>query len=160
MLTIAKIKAHSAGAYRQYLEGRAAPSDRRDYYLNDGNVVEAPGAWTLGELGAVARGLELSTPLTSEAFSAVMNGNHRVTGEPLRRAGADATRVVALDLTYSAPKSVSVLWAFAGNELRGELEAALERSVDAAMAAALERVPVVGQRVDGNPPLPGARAHR
>jgi conjugative relaxase-like TrwC/TraI family protein len=149
MLTIAKIKAHSAGAYRQYLEGRAAPSDRGDYYLKDGNVVEAPGAWTLGQLGAAALGLKPSPRLTSEAFSAVMNGNHPVTGEPLRRAGADATRVVALDLTYSAPKSVSVLWAFADNELRGELEAALERSVDAAMAAALERVPVVRQRVDG-----------
>jgi hypothetical protein len=50
VLTIAKIKAHSAGAYRQYLEGRAASSDRGDYYLKDGNVVEAPGTWATGEL--------------------------------------------------------------------------------------------------------------
>ena len=149
MLTIAKIKAHSAGAYTQYLESRAAPSERGDYYLQDGNVVEAPGRWVIGPLGAAALGLEVDAALTSEAFSAVMNGNHPLTGLPLRRAGADATRVVALDLTYSAPKSVSVVWAFADDTLRTQLEAALERSVDAAMAAAVEHVAMVRQRIDG-----------
>ncbi|MFP5379884.1 MAG: MobF family relaxase, partial [Vicinamibacteria bacterium] len=148
VLTIAKIKAHSAGAYRQYLESRTASSERGDYYLQDGNVVEAPGRWVNGELGSAALGLD-DGALTSEAFTAVMNGNHPLTGEPLRRAGADATRVVALDLTYSVPKSVSVAWAFADDELRGQLEAALERSVDVAMQAAVGRVAMVRQRIDG-----------
>ena len=62
-----------------------------------------------------------------------MDGRHPVTGEPLRRAGADTSRVVALDLTYSAPKSVSVVWAFADPELRAAIEGALERSADRAM---------------------------
>ena len=150
MLTIAKIKAQSAGAYTTYLDSRTAPSERGDYYLQDGNVVEAPGRWVLGPLGAAALGLDdVDAALTSEAFSAVMNGNHPLTGLPLRRAGADATRVVALDLTYSAPKSVSVVWAFADDELRAQLEAAVERSADVAMTAALERVEMVRQRVDG-----------
>ena len=78
-----------------------------------------------------------------------MDGRHPVSGEPLRRAGADTSRVVALDLTYSAPKSVSVVWAFGDPELRAAVEGALERSVDRAMRAAVELAPVVRQRVDG-----------
>ena len=58
MLTVAKVKGSSADAYRQYLEGRTAPDERGDYYLKDGNVVEAPGRWELGALGAAALGLE------------------------------------------------------------------------------------------------------
>ena len=150
MLTVAKVKGSSADAYRQYLEGRTAPDDRGDYYLKDGNVVEAPGRWVIGPLGAAALGLDgPELALTSEAFKAVMDGRHPVTGEPLRRAGADATRVVALDLTYSAPKSVSVVWAFADPELRVAIEGALERSADRAMAAAAALAPMVRQRVDG-----------
>ena len=78
-----------------------------------------------------------------------MDGRHPVSGEPLRRAGADATRVVALDLTFSAPKSVSVVWAFADPQLRAAVEGALERSVDRAMTAAVALAPVVRQRVEG-----------
>jgi conjugative relaxase-like TrwC/TraI family protein len=150
VLTVAKVKGNSADAYRQYLEGRTAPDERGDYYLKDGNVVEAPGRWELGPLGAAALGLEWPAAcLTSEAFKAVMGGRHPATGEPLRRAGADATRVVALDLTFSAPKSVSVVWAFGDPELRAAVEGALERSADRAMTAAVALAPMVRRRVEG-----------
>ena len=41
MLTVAKISAGGGGAYASYLEGRAQPPQEGDYYLKDGERVEA-----------------------------------------------------------------------------------------------------------------------
>lgn len=43
-------------------------------------------------------------------------------------------RVAGYDLTFSTPKSVSVLWALAGEDLRAEIERAQEQAVGAAIA--------------------------
>ena len=84
MLTVAKIKAQSAGAYTTYLESRTAPSERGDYDLQGRQRRRGARRWVLGPLGAAALGLDVDAALTSEAFSAVMNGNHPLTGLPLR----------------------------------------------------------------------------
>ena len=73
---------------------------------------------------------------------------HPVSGEQLRRVGANGEAVVAIDATFSAPKSVSAVWALGSPEVRAALEAAQERAVDRALAHAVEFVPMVRRRVD------------
>ena len=71
-----------------------------------------------------------------------------MTGEQLRRVGANGEAVVAIDATFSAPKSVSAVWALGSPEVRSAIEAAQERAVDLALAHAVEFVPMVRRRVD------------
>lgn len=98
-----------------------------DYYAGRG---EAPGRWRgrgLGELGVAAGGR-----VEREAFMALMHGRHPVSGEVLRRMGTCST-VAAIDLTFSAPKSVSVLMAIGDDDLASTLVAAHERAVGEAL---------------------------
>jgi conjugative relaxase-like TrwC/TraI family protein len=148
VLTVAKVSAGGGGAYASYLEGRSQPPQEGDYYLKDGERVEAPGRWVLGPGGAAALGVERSLPVEGDVFRAVMAVRHPVTGEQLRRVGANGEAVVAIDATFSAPKSVSAVWALGSPEVRSALEAAQERAVDRALAHALEFVPMVRRRVD------------
>jgi conjugative relaxase-like TrwC/TraI family protein len=148
MLTVAKVSAGGGGAYATYLEGRSQPAEEGDYYLKDGERVEAPGRWVLGSGGAAALAVDPARPVQADAFHAVMAVRHPVSGEQLRRVGANGEAVVAIDATFSAPKSVSAVWALGSPELRASLEAAQERAVDRALAHALEFVPMVRRRVD------------
>jgi len=149
VLTVAKIAASGAAAYGQYLEGRTIALEAGDYYLQAGERVEAPGRWTLGEQGAAALGVvDAARAVAAEQFRAVMAVRHPATGEPLRAGGAGGEAVAAIDATFSAPKSVSVVWALGSPELRAALESAQERAVDAALEHAIEYVPMVRRRVD------------
>jgi conjugative relaxase-like TrwC/TraI family protein len=101
-----------------------------DYYAGRG---EAVGHW-VGH-GSAAAGLsgEVSPEQLARLFQAV----HPDTGEALGAAytvRADADRVTGWDLTFSAPKSLSVLWALGG----GEVGMAAKEAHDAAVAAGLE----------------------
>ncbi|MGH9192073.1 MAG: MobF family relaxase [Acidimicrobiales bacterium] len=101
-----------------------------DYYTGRG---EAPGRW-VGR-GSAAAGLR--GEVSAEELARLFDGRHPVSGESLGepyrvRDGAD--RVTGWDLTFSAPKSVSTLWATAG----GEVGMAVREGHDAAVAAALD----------------------
>jgi conjugative relaxase-like TrwC/TraI family protein len=148
VLTVAKVSAGGGGAYGAYLEGRAQAPEQGDYYLKDGERVEAPGRWVLGPGGAAALGVDAGRPVEGDAFRAVMAVRHPVTGEQLRRVGANGEAVVAIDATFSAPKSVSAVWALGSPLVRVALEAAQERAVDRALQHAVEFVPMVRRRVD------------
>ena len=149
MLTVAKVAGSGAAAYGQYLEGRTVAVEVGDYYLSQsGERVEAPGRWALGARGAETLGVDAAGPVGAEQFRALMAVQNPATGERLRAGGAGGSAVAAIDATFSAPKSVSVVWALASPELRAELEAAQERAVDAALAHAVEWVPMVRRRVD------------
>lgn len=82
------------------------------YYLAD----LAPGTWH----GTVAAGLGLEGPAEAGALRAVLSGAHPTTG---RQLVARAPTVCAFDLTFCAPKSVSVLYALADAERATVLEA-------------------------------------
>ena len=110
MLTVAKVTRGSAAGYADYLEGKALAAELGDYYLKDGERVEAPGRWAAGA-GAVDAHPEV--PVTGAQLRSLMAVRHPDTGEPLRRAGASGEAVAALDATFSAPKSVSAIWAIA-----------------------------------------------
>ncbi len=149
MLTVVKVSVAQGGVYARYLEGRTARSAAGDYYLRDGERVEAPGRWVLRAMGAAAIGVEEpDAPVDPDVFRSLMAVINPATGGLLRRVGGNGDAVGAIDCTFSAPKSVSAVWALAGPELRGGIEVAHERAVDAALGHALEVVPMIRRRVN------------
>src|SRR6516162_1390851 len=96
---------------------RAVADGLEDYYAGAG---EAPGVWT--GRGAQAVGIigEVSTEALGLAFG---EARHPETGERLGgrwRAGG----VIGFDATFSAPKSVSLLFALGDPEVRAQVRAA------------------------------------
>ncbi|MGH2867447.1 MAG: MobF family relaxase, partial [Solirubrobacteraceae bacterium] len=125
MLTIGKLGA-SRGQLRYYEQQVAAGVE--DYYAGTG---EAPGVWH--GTGVDALGLNQGERVERGPFMALMQGRHPGDGTVLRPMGKCST-VAALDLTFSAPKSVSVLFAIADDETSDALRDAHERGVDEALA--------------------------
>ncbi|HTQ67861.1 MAG TPA: MobF family relaxase, partial [Solirubrobacteraceae bacterium] len=146
-MSASSIGAGRAGGYARYLESRTVAPERGDYYLApDGSPTEAPGHW-LSDAETLARvGVDGQQPVAGRDFIRLMEGRHPRTGEPLRRAGADGSRGGGIDVTFSAPKSVSVVWALAGPLQREEIEAAHTRAVARTVGYLREQVPVVRRR--------------
>lgn len=96
MLSIGKL---GVGQQQYYLDAVAKGAE--DYYTNSG---EAPGAW----VGAAAAELGLGGTVHDVDLHAVLSGLHPQTLVGLVRANQ---KVPGFDLTFSAPKSVSLLWA-------------------------------------------------
>src|SRR6202042_643810 len=115
VLIVAKITKGTAGGYAEYLEGKARAWELGDYYLKDGERVEAPGRWAGG---AHLFGLDATVPVTGEQLRTLMDVRRPDTGSELRRVGATGEAVAGLDATFSAPKSVSAVWALGSPELR------------------------------------------
>jgi conjugative relaxase-like TrwC/TraI family protein len=120
VLSIGKLTVEQSRYYeRQVAQGRD------DYYSGRG---ESPGRWT----GAGAETLGVGGRVDDDGFTALMEGRDPATGERLKRVGG-RSKVAAFDLTFSAPKSVSVLFAIGEQGLAGALVEAHEQAVDAAV---------------------------
>ncbi|MHB8692574.1 MAG: MobF family relaxase [Solirubrobacteraceae bacterium] len=124
MLTIGKLGA-SRGQLEYYERQVAAGAE--DYYAGRG---ESPGVWR--GAGVEGLGLSVGARVERDGFMALMRGCHPEDGSVLRPMTKVST-VAAVDLTFSAPKSVSVLFAVAGGSVSGALVEAHERAVDAAV---------------------------
>src|SRR5580704_1329097 len=86
--------------------------DGADYYLSDlarELPVAGPGRWA----GSAAERLGLTGPVRADEFGRLLESRHPRSGVLL---GSGRASVAALDLTFSAPKSASVLFALAGAE--------------------------------------------
>jgi conjugative relaxase-like TrwC/TraI family protein len=134
MLRIAKL------SDAEYLIGQVALGID-DYYVGVG---EAPGVWQ----GALAGELGLSGVVDADHLRALVVGDHPLTGEALL-AGHRARKVAAFDVTFSAPKSVSVLWAFASPEVASVASIAHVEAVTIALAFLERRAGNTRQQVDG-----------
>jgi conjugative relaxase-like TrwC/TraI family protein len=149
VMTAASIAAGKGGGYARYLEGKTLEPERGDYYLSpEGEPTQAPGRWlttpdTLARLGIEGASVE------GREFIALMEGRHPRTGGWLRPEGAGGGRGGGIDLTFSAPKSVSVVWALAGEQERQRIEAAHAAAVQDSIAHLTETVPTVRRRYSG-----------
>lgn len=98
---------------------------RTDYYTAGG---EPPGRWC----GAAAMQLGLAGCIDNAVFRLVMEG-YAPDGTALCQ-NAGGERAAGLDLTFSAPKSVSVAWAVADEALRHAIQQAQAQAVHAGVA--------------------------
>ena len=96
-------------------------SDGVEEYYAGG--AEARGTW----IGSAGTALGLSGPVCGDALRNVLAGLDPQDGSPLR-GSSSPVRVAGFDLTFSAPKSVSVLFGIGDRELRGAVRAAHDRA--------------------------------
>jgi conjugative relaxase-like TrwC/TraI family protein len=109
-----------------------------DYYLDPD---EPAGRWW----GSGRHALGLGGEVEGEELRALLEGRHPGTGAKLGR-GFGASSARGFDATFSAPKSVSVLWALTPDAwVRAEVLAAHDTAVDAALGW-LERHGAVTRR--------------
>jgi conjugative relaxase-like TrwC/TraI family protein len=150
VMTASSIAAAGGGGYARYLESKTVAPERGDYYLTpDGEMTQAPGRW-LADPETLARlGVEAGEPVKGSDFIALMNGRHPGTGRWLRPEGAGGGRGGGIDVTFSAPKSVSTVWALGDSWQREQIEAAHARAVESTVRYLRDQVPVVRRRYDG-----------
>ena len=100
---------------------------RADYYTKGG---EPPGVWA----GNGAEFLGLKGVVKEAAFRNLLHGLSPNRSKRLVQNAGKENRQCGWDLTFSAPKSVSVLWSQASSDLRRSIEAAHEKAVLSALA--------------------------
>jgi conjugative relaxase-like TrwC/TraI family protein len=130
MLSIGKL---AAGQEAYYLDAIARGAE--DYYREKGEV---PGRWA----GGGAEQLGLDGAVGDAALTELLSGFDPVTDMELARLGR---RVTGFDLTFSAPKSVSLLWGLGERYVSDSVVAGHETAVDAALGY-LERHAVFVRR--------------
>jgi conjugative relaxase-like TrwC/TraI family protein len=135
MLSIGKLGKGQEGYYlSKVAEGK------EDYYSGEG---EEAGQW----LGDAAAELGLSGVVEADQLVSMLTGINPATGEPLGlRAGPS---VPGFDLTFSAPKSVSLTWALGDPEAAAQVKAAHLRSVESALDY-MQAHACLTRRGDGN----------
>lgn len=119
MLSLAK------AAKDYYLQKLGELSPREDYYLRGGTAV---GCW----VGRGAAELELHGSVSAEGLVRLFDGEDPGTGRQLgRRLRQDG--VAAWDVTFSADKSVSLLWALGDEQTRKDVGEAFEEATSQAL---------------------------
>ncbi len=121
MLSIGKI---ALGQHRYYEQQVAQGQD--DYYTGRG---EAPGEW----VGTGAQALGLTGRVGAGQFGALIAGHDPRDPAVRLRSSAHDPKVAAYDLTFSAPKTLSILFAVAPEDVSGELVGCHEEAVGAAL---------------------------
>ena len=91
-------------------------------------MVPPPGQWR----GSGAKDLGLSGPVSAEGLVRLFDGQHPATGERLGRS-LRRDGVAAWDVTFSADKSVSLLWALGDPDTRREVLEAFEEATSSAL---------------------------
>lgn len=120
MLSIGKTRLSGEGYYL------AAVADGVEEYYR--GVGEAPGRWT----GDAAVTLRLAGEVVAEQLHAVWAGQHPVAGEALAR--FPGREIAGYDLTFRAPKSVSLLALLGDPDTARTVTVAHEAAVDAAFS--------------------------
>ena len=109
-----------------------------DYYSQGSEAT--PSRW----MGSAAEALELSGTVDREDHLRTLQGLDPRSGEALvQKAGEN--RRYAVDLTFSAPKSVSIAWAVGDEDVKKGIEAAQDRAVEKTLAF-LEEKFALGRR--------------
>ena len=152
MMRVTTLKAWrgSAGGMTAYYAGLARDQQQRDgtgrgpvdYYLDPN---EPPGRWW----GRGCAALGVGRAVSPEEMEALLEARHPETGERLGR-GFGVKSARGFDATFSAPKSVSVLWALSDDPwIRAEVLAAHDTAVVAALDWFEEHGAVTRRGTDG-----------
>ncbi len=160
MVSVGKLKAGQARYYLDQAEVQpsgavAVASGAEDYYLGG---PEAAGEW----LGRGARSLGLDTVVDGDELHRVLEGEDPLSGAELRRGGS----VAGFDVTFSAPKSVSLLFGVGDERMQAAIRDAHRRAVTDAFryfenAVSVARRGAGGQRkIDGQGLTAAAFLHR
>jgi conjugative relaxase-like TrwC/TraI family protein len=136
VLRVAKIRSGSGTYYLEVAEG-------------SGTGIEAAGRW----LDSGAHPFELSGTVDPDAFEAVLAGQDPTTGRILGSARHQVT-VAGFDMTFSAPKSVSLLHALSEPDVAEAVAGAHGDAVDAAMSYVERHALAVRRRTDTSFPVP------
>jgi conjugative relaxase-like TrwC/TraI family protein len=162
MLSIGKLARGQADYYLEQAKGRvdhaaSLETGVDDYYLGG---PEAAGYW----LGAVAVELDLPRRVSDDGLRRALAGADPSTAGVLVSGGPN--RVPGFDLTFSAPKSVSVLFGIGDERLQGAIRSAHDSAVEDALGY-LERSAAKGRRghdglvtINGSGLLAAAFRHR
>ena len=135
MLSLGKL---APGQQQYYLDTVARGAE--EYYTG---AKEAPGEWH----GAASARLGLSGEVDADKLAAVLAHDHPRSGEPLTRSRSHP-QVAGFDATFSAPKSVSLLFALGDPETSNQVRNAHDAAVNAALGV-LEDHASVGRRGRG-----------
>jgi len=144
MLSIGKLAVGQEGYYLEQARGRvdratSVGTGVEDYYVQG---TEAPGYW----LGTGSAELQLVGIVDRTSLTRALEGHDPATGREL--AALYARRVPGFDVTFSAPKSVSVLFGLGDEVLRRAIRCEHDAAVAEAFAY-LERVAANGRRGAG-----------
>jgi conjugative relaxase-like TrwC/TraI family protein len=144
MMTVHKIAGIDGPGYADYLTGAGGRDRRGDYYLGrTGRERENAGRWH----GEAAPELGLSGTVRRDDLLRVWEGRDPRTGELLVARGSTGEHVAGVDVTFSAPKSVSVLWALTDLTERSAVEAAHDQAVLVALRHIERTVPLARRRI-------------
>jgi conjugative relaxase-like TrwC/TraI family protein len=151
MLSIGKLAVGHADYYLEQARGpttraRAVASGVEDYYLGGS---EPAGEWT-GD-GAVLLGLR--GQVGGDELNRLLAGEHPDRGLPLTR--WNSSRIPGFDLTYSAPKSVSVLFGVGDESMRRAILAAHDAAVADAFGYVERHAAVTRRGAGGVHRIPG-----
>ena len=134
MLSIAQMSGAGQGEYYLNLA-------QEDYYTKG---VEPPGKW----YGTGADGWGLKGHVAAEHLRSLLQGYSPDKGSEVVQNAGKINRQSGWDLTFSAPKSVSVAWSQADSVTRSAIEVAHERAVHSALSY-LEREAGITRRGKG-----------
>ncbi|MCB1153063.1 relaxase domain-containing protein [bacterium] len=141
MIIMLSIKARgSAREAEDYYTHLVTDHGPEDYYVAAGDS----GSWS----GAGADALGLAGGASAEQFRALAEGRDPRSGAALVQ-GAGEEHRAGWDLTFSAPKSVSVAWGTADGDQRQAIADAHKRAVDIAMQKVIEDHAAYGRRGKG-----------
>src|SRR3954465_11073723 len=143
MLSIGKLPTRQASYYLDQAQTRvdhatSVGSGVEDYYVGG---TEAPGYW----MGAGSSRIGAAGVVDHEALNNVLDGRRPDGSELVPRR---TRRVPGFDITFSAPKSVSVLFGLGDERLQRAIRSAHDEAVADALGY-LERVAARGRRKRG-----------
>jgi conjugative relaxase-like TrwC/TraI family protein len=155
VVSIGKLAIGQEGYYLEQAQGRvdrasSVGSGVEDYYVQG---AEAPGYW----LGAGADRLDAIGVVDRQSLTRALEGQDPATGREL--VAPHMRRVPGFDVTFSAPKSVSVLFGLGDERLRSIIRSEHDSAVAEAFGY-LERVAANGRRGAGGAISIQGRARR
>ena len=121
MLSIKSISSDSSGAMANYYANLAG---KDDYYSVESGDKEPPGYW----LGGGSESMDLEGEVSAEQLKNGFTGHHPNSGEALAK-NAGEEHKPGWDCTFSAPKTVSAVWALADAEMKSKIEAAHQSAI-------------------------------